>query len=261
MKPHLPESEKLPDLPPALPMIAIPRFALRESVAVAAHLPKPVRSPKPLPMEMVGQSYGFILYRKRMDTARKGTLEITEARDFAVVSQGARRLGMLDRRKQQNKLQVDLSAGEPLDILVENMGRVNFGPRLVDDRKGITEKVTLDGEELNDWEIFPLPFQEPSKLPFSTKPTSGPALHRGTFRLAEVGDTFLDMRGWGKGVAWMNGHNLGRYWKIGPQQTLFVPAPWLKKGANEVIVLDLEDTGSRDIAGAKDPIFETPPAG
>ena len=209
-------------------MIEIPAgSSLRESAPVLARLPNPVHSPKPLPMEMVGQSYGFILYRKRLDRAMKGTLEITEARDFAVVWQGARRLGTLDRRRRQSKLDVDLSAGEPLDILVENMGRVNFGPHLVDDRKGITEKVTLNGEELAGWEIFPLPFDEPSRLPFSNKQTAGAALHRGVFQLSGLGDTFLDMRGWGKGVAWMNGHNLGRYWRIGPQQS---PCSFRRRG-------------------------------
>jgi beta-galactosidase len=255
---HLPEGEKLPEMPSPLPMISIPRFELSESVAATARLPKPVRSPQPQPMEMVGQSYGFILYRKPIDRARKGTLEISEARDFAVVSQGARRLGMLDRRKQQTKLEVDLTPGEPLDILVENMGRTNFGPHLVDDRKGIVGKVTLDGEELNDWEIFPLPFADVSRLPFAAKASAGPALHRGTFHLTEVGDTFLDLRGWGKGIVWVNGHNLGRYWKIGPQQSLFVPAAWLKKGGNEAIVLDLEDGGHRTLSAGTNPIFETP---
>ena len=255
---HLPAGESLPEMPAPLPMIEIPRFELRESASAFSRLPAPVRSPQPKPMEMVGQSYGFILYRKRMDQAAKGTLEITEARDFAVVSQGSRRFGTLDRRKQQTKLDVDLAAGEPLDILVENMGRTNFGPRLVDDRKGIVGKVSLNGEELRDWEIFSLPFDEPSRLPFSSKPVAGPALYRGTVQISELGDSFLDMRGWGKGVAWINGHNLGRYWKIGPQQSLFVPAPWLKRGANEFIVLDLEPGDVRSLSGGKDILYETP---
>jgi beta-galactosidase len=76
--------------------------------------------------------------------------------------------------------------------------------------------------------------------------------------LSATGDTFLDMRGWGKGIVWINGHNLGRYWRIGPQQSLFVPAPWLKRGANEIIVLDLEEGGPRSIQSATDPVYETP---
>jgi len=256
---HLGAGETLPEPPAPLPMIAIPRFELTESAPLAARLPKPISSKKPLTMEAVGQDYGFILYRHRPARAAKGTLEVTEARDYAVVSQGERRLGVLDRRQRQSKLEVELTAGEPLDILVENMGRINFGPQLVSDRKGITEKVTLNGEELTPWEIYPLPIADPARWPFSTKPAAAPALHRGTFRLTATGDTFLDMRGWGKGIVWVNGHNLGRYWRIGPQQSLFVPAPWLKPGANQIIVLDLEEHGPRSIQSATDPVYETPP--
>ena len=89
-------------------------------------------------------------------------------------------------------------------------------------------------------------------------PRQAPALYRGTFHLDSVGDTFLDLRGWGKGLVWINGHNLGRYWRIGPQQTLFLPAPWLKQGANEAIVLDLMDGKTRTLVSHTDPIYETP---
>jgi beta-galactosidase len=254
---HLSAGEKLPELPAALPMIAVPRFDLSESAPLTARLPNPVRSEKPLTMEAIGQDFGFILYRHLPARSAKGTLEITEARDYAVVTQGAKRFGVLDRRQRQSKLDVELAAGEPLDILVENMGRINFGPQLVDDRKGITEKVTLNGDELTAWEIYPLPIADPARWPFSAKPASGPALHRGAFRLAAAGDTFLDMRGWGKGIAWINGRNLGRYWRIGPQQSLFVPAPWLKLGVNEIVVLDLEDSATRSIQSAVNPVYAT----
>jgi len=252
--------EKLPDVPAALPMITIPPFELTESAPIAARLPKAVSSEKPLTMEAIGQDYGFILYRHKPAQAAKGTLEITEARDYAVVSQAGKPLGVLDRRKRQTKLEVELAAGAPLDILVENMGRINFGPQLVSDRKGITETVTLNGEELRGWEIYPLPMTEVALWPFARRAVSGPALHRGTFGLTATGDTFLDMRGWGKGIVWINGHNLGRYWKVGPQQSLFVPAPWLRVGANEVIVLDLEDAAKRTVQSATNPVYETPSA-
>jgi beta-galactosidase len=255
---HLPTGEKLPYVPAPPPMIAIPSFELTESAPLTARLPKPISSQEPLTMEAIGQDYGFILYRHRPTRAVKGTLEVTEARDYAVISQGEKRLGVLDRRLRQSKLEVELTAGEPLDILVENMGRINFGPQLVSDRKGITEKVTLNGEELTTWEIYPLPIADPARWPFSTKPAAAPALHRGAFHLTATGDTFLDMRRWGKGIVWINGQNLGRYWRIGPQQSLFVPAPWLKIGANEIIVLDLEQSGPRSIDSAIDPVYETP---
>jgi beta-galactosidase len=234
-------------------MIAIPRFELTESAPLVSRLPKPVPSATPLSMEAVGQDYGFILYRHHPARALKGILEIGDIRDYAVV-----RGATLDRRLHQSKLEVEFIAGQPLDILVENMGRINFGPQLVDDRKGILGKVTLNGEELNDWEHYPLPFPDPARWRFVRKPTAGPSLYRGTFHLTALGDTFLDMHGWGKGLVWVNGHNLGRYWRIGPQQSLYLPAPWLKLGVNKIIVLDLEETADRSIESAIDPIYATP---
>jgi beta-galactosidase len=284
---YLPAGMQVPSLPEPLPIIAIPRFELRERADVATLLGPPVRSEKPRAMEALGQSYGFVLYRAKLDKAMRGRLEIREARDYAVVSQGGRRLGTLDRRLNQAGLDVELATGY-LDILVENMGRINFGPHLVDDRKGITERVTVDGEELTLWEIYPLPLADLSSLVFSpvtkTMPQSdgqahegndeftrnnafrgsiarapaSPIFYRGDFDLESVGDTFLDMRGWGKGYVWVNGSNLGRYWRVGPQQSLFVPAPWLKKGKNEVIVLDLEEASERFLEGRKEAVWDTP---
>jgi beta-galactosidase len=233
---------------------------LRECTPLTARLGKPLRSEAPVSMEAAGQAYGYILYRKRIGRAFQGPLEITEVRDYAVVLQGGKPLGTLDRRLHQQRLDVNLEGGQTLDILIENMGRTNFGPLLASDRKGISGRVTLGGEELKDWEIYTLPMDTPRSWPFSESAASGPALYRGTFQLNQVGDTFLDLRGWGKGVVWINGHNLGRYWKIGPQQSLFVPAPWLVPGTNEAIVLDLEEGGRRFLAGLADPVYDTPGA-
>jgi beta-galactosidase len=149
----------------------------------------------------------------------------------------------------QTGLEVELARGATLDILIENMGRTNYGPRMVDDRKGITERVVLAGKELTTWEIFRLPLTDLSALNFTPERKPAPAFHRGTFELEAVGDTFIDMRGWGKGCVWVNGHNLGRYWHIGPQQSLFLPGPWLQKGHNDVVVLDLEESSQRSLTG------------
>jgi beta-galactosidase len=167
---------------------------------------------------------------------------------------------VIDRGLNQTSAEIVFDAGEPLDLLVENMGRVNFGPNLVNERKGITEKVALNGEELHDWQIYSLPLNNISnlsKLKFSAEAKSGPAFYRARFDLRTAGDTYLDMRGWGKGLAWINGHNLGRYWSIGPQQSLYIPAEWLHKGRNEAVVLDYEDHGSRSLQGINQLIFET----
>jgi len=155
-------------------------------------------------------------------------------------------VGTLDRRERQDSMQVTLPAGKvQLDILVENLGRVNFGEYLLQNNKGITKSVSLGGKELAGWQMFGLPFDQAPAVAVAkvsaAAPTasSGPVLRTGTFTVATPTDTYLDLRQWGKGVVWVNGHNLGRYWAIGPQQTLYVPAEWLKKGANTITVLEL----------------------
>jgi len=255
IKKHLPAGARLPELPAPLPMLEIPPFELKEAAPLEGLLGKPVLSRQPKTMEALGQRYGFVLYRTKVAKSVRGPLEIKGVRDYAVVLQGSRSLGVLDRRLRQESLEVDLEGAEPLDILVENMGRVNFGPHLVDDRKGIVGPVTLAGSVLTGWENYPLPMTDLSGLRFSTSAAAGPAFLRGQFQLSSLGGTFLDMRGWGKGYVWVNGHNLGRYWKIGPQQSLFVPSMWLKKGINQVIVLDLEPTDHRTLQGVKDPLW------
>ena len=253
---HSPASQTRP-LPAPLPMIEIPRFALTDSARLDSLLDTPIRSIQPKPMESVGQSYGFILYRWLPERPTKGRLNIITMNDYALIYQGDNKLGELDRRFNQNAVDVDLAPAQPLDILIENMGRINYGSHMLDERKGITERVLLNGKELGGWQIFPLPLDDLSKLQFSPKPKRGPRFYRGSFQLSSVGDTFIDMRGWGKGHVWVNRHHLGRFWKIGPQQTLFCPAPWLKAGTNEMIVLELENTGETSVQGLKDPVYET----
>ena len=131
------------------------------------------------------------------------------------------------------------SSGAQLDILVENMGRVNYGPGLAD-RKGITDAVLLGQQILYDWKIYPIRLDNLSTLPFTpVQNTDGPAFFRGTFTVAEPRDTFLALPGWTKGLAWINGFCLGRYWNRGPQKTLYIPAPLLRAGENELIVFEL----------------------
>lgn len=254
IKKHFP-NEVLPPLPAAQPMIEIPAFELNEYAALNGMLKKPVQANEPPTMESLDQSYGFLLYRKKIESPFKGKLSFGEIRDYALVTQGDRRIGVLDRRLKQNSLDADLAAGQNLDILVENMGRINFGPRLVDDRKGIMGKVTIGDKELTGWEVFKLPMTDLSSLRFSRNKPADAIFSRGSFQLAAVGDTFLDMTGWEKGNVWVNGHHLGRFWKIGPQQTLFVPGVWLRKGMNEVIVMDIGNSQTKTIRGVKDLIF------
>ncbi|MEU4746827.1 beta-galactosidase, partial [Actinosynnema sp. NPDC023658] len=134
-------------------------------------------------------------------------------------------------------------AGAVLALLVENQGRVDYG-QAIHDRKGVTGPVLLDGVEVEGWTSRPLPLDDLSGLDFAptTAPLVGPAFHRGVVHVDAPADTFLSLAGWTKGNAWVNGFHLGRYWSRGPQQTLYVPAPVLRAGGNEITVLELHAT-------------------
>jgi beta-galactosidase len=106
--------------------------------------------------------------------------------------------------------------------------------------------------------MFPLPLGDLSKLKFKSTPAQGPAFYRASFDLKPAGDTFLDLSGWGKGYVWVNGHNLGRYWGVGPQQSLFCPGVWLKSAGNQIVVLDLDATAARTVQGRTNPVWQTP---
>ena len=128
-----------------------------------------------------------------------------------------------------------------LDILVENMGRINYGSEIVHNTKGIISPVLMSEFPITvGWHMYRLPFDSLPPVPPNAPPqTDGrAALYKGKFVLEKTGDTFLDMRGWGKGIVIVNGHNLGRYWHVGPQQTLYLPGCWLKKGVNEIAVFE-----------------------
>lgn len=234
-------NQPLPPVPTAKPSVALPTLQLNPGAGLLDRLPTPVASRKPLTFEALKQAYGFVLYRTTVPGGSIQTLKISDLRDYAVVLVNGQRVGTLDRRLRQDSLRVVLPAGQVrLDILVENMGRINFGKYLLQNDKGITKSVKLDGKELIGWQMYGLPLaQAPQAVKAEQGPGDAPAVSHAVFTVATPTDTYLDMRTWGKGVVWVNGHNLGRYWAIGPQQTLYLPAEWLKKGPNNITVLEL----------------------
>ncbi|MBV5313347.1 MAG: beta-galactosidase [Prolixibacteraceae bacterium] len=255
MAKYLPAKQKLPAVPLAMPVIEIPEINLSASASVWENLPAAIQSPQPKPMEMFGQKGGFILYRTKLIGHKKGKLRITELHDYATVFVDGKYVGKLDRAKAENiiELPASTSANPQLDILVEGMGRINFAEYMID-RKGITDRVSLNGMTLMDWQIFTLPFDENylQNLKFTSGEASRPGtFFKGEFELAATGDTYLDVSEWEKGVVWVNGHNLGRYWNIGPQKQLYCPAPWLKKGKNEIIIFDLHQLSPKPVKGVK----------
>jgi len=248
-----------PPLPAAIPLAAVPDFQLSEYASLWDNLPAPVSSPEPHSMESLGQAYGYVLYRAHLTGAQSGSLTIDDLRDYAAVYLDQKLVGTLDRRLGQNSLPLQITgAHETLDILVENTGRINFGTHLQDGRAGITEAVSIGGQRISDWEIFSLPMESPDSIGNwkpSRSASAGPAFFRGTFKLDHVADTYLDTSMLTKGFVWVNGHNLGRTWNIGPQKSLYLPAPWLRKGSNEVVVFDYGPLGAISMRGLSGPLW------
>ncbi|HEY3933677.1 MAG TPA: glycoside hydrolase family 35 protein [Gemmatimonadales bacterium] len=247
----------IPPVPPTDSMVAVPGFSLKRVASLWQILPKPIHTVRPRSMEMFGQSYGYILYRTTVQGPLDGELVIHDVRDYARVYVDGQLVATLDRRLNQDSAVVHVAhAGARLDILVENGGRVNFTKALRSERKGITRSVTLAGRDVTGWDVYSLPMGAVPKPRPSTRYDEGPAIYRGTFTLATAGDTHLDMRGWGKGAVWVNGHPLGRFWGIGPQLSLYLPGVWIQCGRNEVTVFDFDQPATDTIHGVQHAVWK-----
>ena len=251
-------AKPLPEVPALKKTIAIPTITFTSAADIFSILPKPVASVQPMTFEQLNQAYGYVLYRTKIKKVHPGVLKINGLRDYGVVFVNGKKAGVVSRMLKINSLHIDVSAGEnTIDIVVENGGRINFGPNLLKNNKGITESVSIDGAILQGWQMFSLPMSNVSNIVFNNKPlTDAPVVKKAIFTLQDVGDTYLDMRSWGKGVVWINGHNLGRYWQKGPQQTIYVPAEWLKKGENDVVVFELIKPAQNDLHSLEQPILD-----
>ncbi len=272
---HLPPGKTLPPVPGKARTIAIDDIKLNEMAPILAfnNPGKAMVSNRPLCFEELNQGYGFVLYRTTLKNAASGFLKINGMRDFAAVYLNGERAGILDRRLKQDSVTIAPKyANETLDILVENNGRINYGPFLIDNRQGITGEVSLNGVELTGWKMYKFPFSTINGLhymPADNKPTrpaepgwhtvidwsNTPSVYKGSFTLTQTGDTWLDMRRFGKGFVFLNGHNLGKYWYIGPQQTIYVPAGWLHKGQNEIEIFDQLKANHTSVSSLDHPIL------
>ncbi|RYX86652.1 beta-galactosidase [bacterium] len=262
---YLQEGETLPPVPARNPVVTVAPFALNEvSPLMGDKLPKAIVSERPQTFENLNQINACVLYRSTLPAGPEARLVLRDLHDYAHIYLNGQKIATLDRRRGQSTLALPARAqGGVLDILVDSYGRVNYGGD-IHDRKGITERVELVSDagttEIKGWSHYLLPLDTVWKgRKYTAGKSDKPAFYRGTFDLTNVGDTFLDTSAWNRGVVWVNGHNLGRYWRIGPQQTLYVPAPWLKTGRNEVVVYESDGLGASaaTMRGLTEPMLDT----
>ncbi len=250
-----------------LPRHAYGRVEFTQSAALfdqLSALSKPVVSSYPQTMEEIGQNYGLLLYRtvlkKRMEVLE---LSIDELNDRALIYRNRKRLGIMENTgKRMDDIRLGVAENEEcvLDVLVENLGRVNYGGHILD-RKGIGRGVRLANQYLFGWTMYPFDPMEYSVYPGTgdsglladsiawsdvteyagLEEERGPVFYRGSLQVECAQDTFLKTEGFAKGYVWVNGFLLGRYWNTaGPQKTLYVPGPLLHPGENELILLELD---------------------
>ena len=267
--------ERQARVPAAIKSMAVPQFALTEFAPLFDNLPAPKTDRDIRTMEEYGQGFGSILYRTVLPELTSETLlTVSDPHDFAQVFVDGKYVGRLDRRNGDRELMLPpCRRGAVLDILVEAMGRINFG-RAIKDFKGITDRVTLtetrDGREfvcdLKDWTVFNIEdtpeyyastaFRPIAEAVPDTDGRLPRGIYRGTFTVRKPHDTFLNFETWGKGLVYVNGHPLGRIWEIGPQQTLYMPGCWLREGDNEIVVFDILGPHSAVSEGFKEPVLD-----
>ncbi|MBQ3752967.1 MAG: beta-galactosidase [Prevotella sp.] len=288
------DGKKMPNVPKApMPIITVPKFELKEFAPFMAAMTKPVNG-APKTFEEMDMGWGTMMYSTRLPEITSQSVLTGEFHDFAQVFIDNKYIGKIDRVKNEKSLTIPaVKKGAELIIIVEGMGRINFG-RAIKDFKGIVGNVTLTTEKDDiemvltpkNWMNVAIPddyetavktldmvkgvndqvaagkvkgsvpalaftqgYEGSKKLSDIMKP----GYHRGYFTLKKVGDTFLNFETWGKGQVYVNGHAMGRIWSIGPQQTLYVPGCWLKKGKNEIIVLDIVGPKEAVVWGQAEP--------
>lgn len=254
--------EKIPPIPKPLPAVEVRDFTptffanLRDNTS---ELKK--KFAEPPYFEAFDQNQGMAFYRTQIPAGAAGTLDFDRISDYAKIFVDEKLIATVDRRKKKTPVSVPArEKAATLEIMVEAMGHVNFGAGMANDRKGIVGKIRLDGKELKNWTVAAKPLTEISVCetakPAKQNKARAGGHFRGTFSVGKVGDTFFDMSKWGKGMLYVNGHNLGRYWNVGPQLRLFCPGTFLKRGKNVVDVVELEISEARPIRGCETRNFD-----
>ncbi len=268
--------QKLPNVPKAAAgIITLPTMTLKRVAPLWCGVDSTAESQEPQTFEQMNMGWGSMTYDTSLPEIKDGSTLHIDGHDFTQVFIDGKYIGKIDRVKNERSLPLPpTKKGQTLTLLVEGMGRINFG-RAIKDFKGLVGDVTLttelDGDELTfnlkDWRMRRIDdsYATAAKaIKLAKDNTSGDDKSHGslpqgigyyatTFNLKKTGDTFINMETWGKGQVYVNGHALGRFWSIGPQQTLYCPGCWLKKGQNEIVVLDIEGPKTPKVWGQAKP--------
>ena len=269
------DGKKMPAVPKApMPIITVPKFELKEFAPIHLGIDKQDKGTLKT-FEEMDMGWGTMIYAASLPEIPTESQLSADFHDFAQVFIGSKYIGKIDRVKNEKSITLPpVKQGESLTILVEGMGRINFG-RAIKDFKGIVGDVTITADISTDlvtkqpdteiiikpkqWNLATIPDDYATAIKALSAPKAtnhtweGRGYYRGYFNLKKVGDTFLNFETWGKGQVYVNGHPMGRIWSIGPQQTLYVPGCWLKKGKNEIIVLDVVGPKEAVVWGQAEP--------
>lgn len=251
--------KRLPSVPEAPKLARFPTVTPEPWASLWDHLPAPQRIKAPTPYELLfGQDHGLILYRTTIAGVSGGRLDVPGVHDYATISLDGQYLDYISRVRNPGlhsnehiQLPVGTNASRSLDVLVDSFGHVGYG-HYITDRKGLMGEVQLNGDTLRDWSAYSLPLDAAylKRLGPSKRAACRPGVFfRADVHMKQIGDFYLDMSQWRKGYLWINGKLLGRYWNLGPQQHLYCPASWLKRGINELLVFDMHRTKSSPIRG------------
>jgi beta-galactosidase len=244
----------IPEVPSAIKTITVPAIKMNFVNHLWQFKIPTIRTVQPQTFESLGQNQGIAIYKTKLIGHKSGKLKIWEPHDFALVFLNGKFIDTVFR--DGGKWEVILPKTDVVDpileIVVEGMGHINYGQFMID-RKGITDRVTLNSMTLMNWETTLIPLDEnfiqkmPKKYVTNSSLEQYCNFYSGDFNVTDIGDTYFNLSGYSKGVVFVNGKNLGRFWNIGPQQKIFCPANWLKKGNNEILVFDFYNTVASDI--------------
>ncbi|MFN0256940.1 hypothetical protein [Pedobacter ureilyticus] len=220
---------------------------------------KPVEAEGLLPMNDLNVDFGYVLYQSEITTQSESEdLELENVRDYAAVYVNGKLQGRVTDNNK--KITIKTNPGKYLlQIYVENIGRITYGPEITDNSKGLFGEVTLDGNEVENWKMVPLNIKKyPVKdLKFENRAeVETPGFYRGKFELKELKNNYLDITGWGMGEVWVNQKYVGSYWEEEKQRSILIPSEDLVQGENEIVVFELKNNQQKTMKLSQTPVFK-----